>query len=641
MYSYVVCSLFFLVLVVLLTFIGWQLSESAEFSYNLILGYIVYSFPIAVVGIIIQLLNLPWIIFALFLGIEWIILVFVSGVFIKKRNIKIIQKQEFSNFVKNNWVVFLTTVLMVAVMLLYYRGFWLGNHQDDGFYITRVATLPFIQTGGNFNYALGVENVGLNTYLFNTWELEASVYVRVLGVSVTLFLRLFQSAFHYFLLANLLKAFSKKIMVNVGFPIKENLYQYPVFVILLFNVYYLVLDHTHLLKLQDMFHMNTGMFLGFSIIRTLGVLMLLLFFFDKDKIDVKMVTGVAIISSVLISKSTVALPLIIITAVASLIVWLLVSYKNIGRIAIFILCVVIAIVGFIIPGSDSIQSTVYTNYLNALSSPVMWACMIVFLFSFTLRIPIINKLNSIVCCMVMLMMIPEVNDIFENISIYKFVSARTVSAWAVFFIMINSVYFCILLSRIHIKELWIKCIYTIACIGILGVSLVGFKLYGGEVIPGRAAVGAGIRDSLRTIKNNIYFMPDSTIDLGEKLDQLSDQTDETIKVVTPSMVIVDGALHPLPVMLRIYAPDIIPVSAAVRFPTNNGSELSEYTQQYYDSFASEPSDETYALFRKEIENLDVNCIIVYDGRCTPWLEKDNFELYDTAGDGMYRIWYKK
>lgn len=641
MYSYIVCSLFFLVFTILLIFVGRQFFGCREFSESLILGYIVYSFPVAVVGITVQLLNLPWIIFAAFLGIEWIILAAGSVLIMKKKGRKIIGGQELREFAKDNWVVFLVTFLMVAVMLLYYRGFWLCNHQDDGYYITKVATLPFTQTGGNYNYALGVDNPGFSSYLLNTWEIEASVYVHFLKVNVTLFLRLFQSAFHYFLFANLLKAFSQKILMNSAFARYKNLAQYPVLVILLFNVYYLALEHMNLLHLQDMFHMNSGMFLGFSIVRTMGILLLLLFFIDKDKINVKMVAGAVVLAVLLISKSSVALPVIVIAGLSFLIVCLFTSYQRGGRILAGLLCAGSVAAGFVLAGSEYVQSAVYANFKNILYSPVIWGCMIVFLLSFTLRSAIVNKLNGIICCMMGLVLIPEINDLFESFSVYNFVGGRTVSALVFFFIMVNSVYFCMLLNKIHVKEGAIKVVYLAACAGIFAICLIGFKLYGGEVLPGRPATGASIRQSLGTIKDNAYFMPNSTIELGEKLDRLSEESEETIQVVTPTMVSLDGALHPLPVMLRIYAPDIVPVSAALRFPANDGSSLSEYTQQYYDLFISDPSDETYEVFKNEIQDLNVNCIVVYNKECAPWLESDGYEIYDTVGEELYYIWYKE
>lgn len=642
MYSYLVCGVFFLTFVLFLVFVGRQISGVAEFSDNLSLGYVVYSVPVAIAGIFIQILNLPWVWFALLLGCEWLVLFGVSVVLMKKRGQKrqTIRK-EFIDFLKDNWLVLLVTVLMVGMMLLYYRGFWLCNHQDDGYYITRVATLPFGETGGNYNYALGIDNGGFSSYLVNTWELEASVYVYILGIDVTLFLRLFQSAFHFCLLANLLKAFANKVMLNSGISFNRNLAQYPVVIILLFNVYYLVFEHTQLLKLQDLFHMNTGMYLGFSVIRTMGILMLLLFFMDREKINLKMIAGVASISVVLISKSSVALPMIVIIVVSSLLVWLFTDYDRKGKIFTFIICVGMAGLGFVLPASESIQETVYIKYIDALKSPVLWVCGVIFLFSFTLRIRVVNRINAIFCVACLLTIIPEINDIVECFSVYNFVGARTVSTLAFFFIMLSSVYLCILLKKVCKKEKTIVSIYLIACVGIVIFSLVGFKLYGGEVIPGKEPLGAGFRTSLNVLKENIYFMPDSTIELGEKLDDLSEESEDKINVITPSMVIVDHTLHPLPVVLRTYAPDIVPISAVMRFPISGDSALANYQQQYYDTFIAEPSDETYKLFKEEIKDLDVNCIVVYDDRCSAWLEEDGFELYTIIGDGIYRVWYKE
>ena len=61
---------------------------------------------------------------------------------------------------------------MIFMLLFYYAGFWLGNHQDDGYYITKVATLPYSPIGGNYNYSVGTMNTGFNSYIVNTWELE-------------------------------------------------------------------------------------------------------------------------------------------------------------------------------------------------------------------------------------------------------------------------------------------------------------------------------------------------------------------------------------------------------------------------------------------------------------------------------------
>lgn len=106
------------------------------------------------------------------------------------------------------------------------------------------------------------------------------------------------------------------------------------------------------------------------------------------------------------------------------------------------------------------------------------------------------------------------------------------------------------------------------------------------------------------------------------------------------MIIMDGSLHALAIMLRIYAPDIVPISAAERFPVHNGTPLSEYKQLKYDAFAAAPSDETAKEFEEEIANMNVGCIVVQNEACGKWLENMGYSLYDKTQEGSYFIWYK-
>ena len=144
------------------------------------------------------------------------------------------------------------------MLLFYYAGFWLGNHQDDGYYITKVATLPYSPIGGNYNYSVGTMNTGFNSYIVNTWELEASVYVNVLGVMPTLFLRLFQSAFYYFLYLNLIKWVAEIIIDKLNVKANVKMAQYVLGIVPLMCAYYIFLSDTGILVLRDGFHLNTG-----------------------------------------------------------------------------------------------------------------------------------------------------------------------------------------------------------------------------------------------------------------------------------------------------------------------------------------------------------------------------------------------
>ena len=99
----------------------------------------------------------------------------------------------------------------VLCYVFYFRSFWYGNHLDDGYYITKVATIPI--DGGNYvnNVSVGTGKWTAFSYLLNTWELEASFFVKILKVTPTVYLRFFQSGFNYFVFFNCVLGFGKKI----------------------------------------------------------------------------------------------------------------------------------------------------------------------------------------------------------------------------------------------------------------------------------------------------------------------------------------------------------------------------------------------------------------------------------------------
>lgn len=283
MKEYLICSAFWCVFTLILCAFGKAVKrDSKNISESLIWGYIVYSMLIAVVGVPMQVLNLPWLAFGVYVGMLWGGIIAYIIYAVKYKNVKLIS-ENVGEYVKNNWIVWIILGILAVMMLFYYAGFWLGNHQDDGYYITKVATLPYSQIGGNFNYTVGVNGSGFNSYIVNTWELEASVYVKILGVAPTLFLRLFQSVFYYFLFLNAIKFLAEKLIDKTGTEEEKRLAQYVVVFVPLICTYYLYLSNSGMLLIRDMFHLNTGMFLGGTVAKTLGVILFIIVYLNCEK----------------------------------------------------------------------------------------------------------------------------------------------------------------------------------------------------------------------------------------------------------------------------------------------------------------------------------------------------------------------
>ena len=49
----------------------------------------------------------------------------------------------------------------------------------------------------------------------------------------------------------------------------------------------------------------------------------------------------------------------------------------------------------------------------------------------------------------------------------------------------------------------------------------GFQKYGGEILPQEESKPADMKKCFSVMRHNIYFTPDSTIELGHKLEKLA------------------------------------------------------------------------------------------------------------------------
>lgn len=638
MLDYIVCFVFWTALIICLHIIGRAATRGIKSnSYSFVVGYLIYSFPIAIAGVFVQIANIPWWIFAVFVGLLWCALLGWSVFKMKKEKITAFS-MNIKQYIQSNWIMLGICATLIGILFFNFAGFWLDNHLDDGYYVVKAATLPYMGYGDN--YSVGVPHTSLDSYILNTWELEASVYVKVLGVKVTLFLRLFQSAFYYFLFLNVVCALFERIIEAAGLKVGKMASQYGALVVLVFGMYNIFLTNTKLFALRDMFHFNSGMYLGSSVVKMIGIAILILFYFDRQKISLKMVCGVFAIAVVLISKSTIALPVIIIGSAAYLCTILIYEYNKAGKIVGGMLLTAFCIISVFLSNKQEIQDLIQLDVVNSLKSPVVWGAAITFSLSFTFKNKVLNKINTFMIIMAAFMAVPNINNIFKICSVYNFVAGRAWTTYIYFFTLTGSMYFYLLLEiKYHVHERIIKKGYQILTVCLFMVMGCGFWLFGGAVIPNTGHVTTNFIHCISVYVHNPYFMPSSTIQLSESLEELSRETDKQLRVISPEWVYPDGALHGLPVMLRTYAPDIVSVSAANRFGAGADLSLEGYSQEWYDAFVENPCDETLKIFESESQKVDANCVVTQAGDSGKWLEKIGYQYFAFI-DNIYYIWYK-
>ncbi len=644
MKQYLLCLCFWAVFTVFLYGFGNVLAPQKNHSYKLVMGYLVYSFFVALGGIPLQLLNAPWICFAAYMGLVWIFIVAVIVLGQVKFRIKIYDFH-LKEYICENWMLYIISAVMIAMLFFYYAGFWLGDHQDDGYYINRVANLPTMTLGGNFNFAVGVENSGFNSYIVNTWEAEASVYVKLLGVVPTLFLRIFQSSFYYFLIANLFKLIGDAIFEKIELQQGSKFSQFvPIFFPLICtNFQYL--KHQHILDMRDNFFTETGMFLGASVVRLCGLGFFILWYLENEREDndhglMKILFGSGLIAVVMMSKSTIVLPLLVMAGVPIASMWLVEHYGKLGKMLVLGGGSCYLLLGIFLPNNASVQDDVWGNAQNSLTSYGMIPFIIIFILSFfILKNRWVYKLNILILTMACLALLPQCNDVFEKFSIYGFVGGRAWTALVYLFIIVNTSYFLAILQKIKLHQMLLRGIAFALFIALSGQMLYAFTLEGGNLVTEDLVQGTDLASCFQVFKENTKAVPNSTMYLGEALEELAAEEGSTIRVIMPKFVIDNDAYHCLAVSVRAFAPDIVSVSANERFRVNSDETISTYFQENYDAFITEPNDkEKVEAFGEEIQGRSIDCIVTLRSDLEEPMKELGYSYYGCSRDGSYYLW---
>ena len=153
MINYLICSLFFCASIAYLFLLGLSLTKDIKnLSKNVIIGFIFYSFITSFFLLIIQLFKLPWV-FALYVVILTIILLGIFICMCLRRNKTLISKQNILALLKNNYFLFVIVFILFGIYLLQFDLIWINNHLDDGYYLTKIATLPYLDNPFITNYS--------------------------------------------------------------------------------------------------------------------------------------------------------------------------------------------------------------------------------------------------------------------------------------------------------------------------------------------------------------------------------------------------------------------------------------------------------------------------------------------------------
>lgn len=595
-------SLLFLIwMIVLSYFFGYSIRKEQNFSKNLLTGYIGYAFILAIGLMIIELLELPWKLALIYfiLAIAGILLYIIYSM--KKNSLKL-TKSDFRQLFKDNIVLLAVVIILMLISFISFNIYWLNNQLDDGYYLSKIVKMPYLDTPFSYNYVVNCKANSSIAYKINTWELEASIYVYLLKINVFTFCRLGLNFFNYLLLCSSISLFSNKIADKL--QLENRIYKFIQFipiVVILFATNMNTVYEQGFMYLVDHWQFVTAMYLGSSIPRTMGILWIVMSFIDNKNITIKDIMQLFIISVVLMSKSTIALPIIILTSVA---LFFVINFKKDKKTLWLLLPLFLyIIIGIVLPNNLDMQHAI-RDYVkrNIMTLPFIVSSFI-FLISFAFKKTIINRINIVLLIIFTLMLVPEVNDVFETFSVYGFVANRmlTTLLYTYYITTFAYVLFAFLTyskERILIPILLIvTCVFTGSCV----------STYTGKNI--------SVKHSFGVIARNYRMVPNSTLELGRVLDEISKEKG-TLRVLSPEIVITNKVPHPLATILTTVTENAISYSAVPRYPVDSDEKIASFLYDYQLAFHDLNNTKSMEAFDHCLPFIDkykINCFILSGG----------------------------
>lgn len=621
MVGYIIGTITTLFSAILFQLFGIALCKNKKtYAYSFVIGYLCYSFLVAVGGIPIQILNLPWMTFFWYMIF---ILVTIIGYIIFSFYTKkvVLKKHDFILYIKDQWFLYIGAIALVAFALTHISIIWLNNMSDDAYYLTKMATLPYLDNPFRTDYSTGFIHPELNQYTFNTFELEASFYIFLTKMDPSLYARGFLALLNYFILLNTIKAFFEVIFQKMDIHLDINKIQY--YIVTIFVIF--VLSATIFISTDAQWTIISAAYYGSALERIGCIFFVLIPLMDFNGLNFKKIFITFVTCVVMISKSTIAIPLLYLLAIGYLV--LECFRKNSTRKFSIFLIILILMIGISVSGKEVVESAMVENILINVKGIFIIISFILFSI-FAYKYSVMRNILLIIIISFLLMIVPVLNNLTEITMNYDFVAVRTIYSIFVFTLISSYgtafIYFGNFIMKKHFYL--ISNVLLVICIFAFSAKYTYEWTY-----PSKA---------FHVLKTNINLFPDSTILLGEKLEEYYLETGEVLNMVMTPGVHINDLGHFSSQIVRAYAPHVISVTAGLRMSEeviNSNSEFEGFSVsevEQFNQFFVNPTQETLENVKKLCEKYPFNCIVGNDVNDinTELLTQINFNKYATVED---------
>lgn len=614
MMDFIIGMILTLASIALFQLLGIAITQNKKsYSYSFFVGYIFYSFAVAVFGIIIQILNLSWyLFFGCMISILLGCILFIVFAF-KKHRIEI----NIHAYIKENWFIYVSVIVLVGFALTHVPILWNNNMSDDAYYLTKMASMPYMNQPFRSDYTTGLYEAKLTSYVLNTFELEASFYLFITKMNAAMYARIFLSALNYFIILQSIKAFFEKLEINIDL----NKLQY--IIVLLFFIF--ALSTTVFISTDAQWTILSAAYYGSALTRIVGPFMVLIPIINKTKLTLSDCCFVFMICVVLVSKSTIVVPLLFVLCVGYLVS--LLAKKNTKSIMILALLIIfLVLIGFLLPDKELINQSAFDNLAINFKKPFTLLTFI-FLICLSYKNKTIRSLLFIIVTAFSLILIPELNDIQENFSVYNFVTIRMIYTLFIFtFICTIGFLLCLFFSKFT-SRVFVGAFNCIACMIVLLVSILTDYEYTKPM------------SALRLLPHNYNTTPQSTVMLGEALETYCIENNTELHMIMTPGLFVDGMEHFSSQIIRAFSPHTISITGGLRVNEEididspyKGYDLNDISA--LDSFLVDPNEQTLNKVQELCQEFPIDCIVgsnVTDVH-TKYLESIGFNLYTEVID---------
>lgn len=637
LFEYIKGLLFLVLFITYLQFIGRRRIQT-DFTERIVRGYLIYTFFQATGGIFVQLFNLPYLYFKLYMILLFVLSVLISYHFIAPTFKTFMSKIMLfsSRHIKKYYLLYIISSIFVILGVLNLQYMWGNNNIDDGWYLNAISNIPSLDNL-HINYASGLSTYPNYVRIINTFEIEGAFWSDIFNISATIYTRVFLSFANYFLLPcviyELYKTLLKKWITKHSM---KNL-QYFLLPVLFFGIYYEIFQNYHLLYMNDSWQFNTAMWYGSSIVRTMGYILLVLPFLKNKSLGGKDVLVFSLISFILISKASQALPVIITIGIIFSIIYV---YQKFGDKLVFAFIVMLLILLSLVPEiGESFQDTKGVVYgLLTLNSQtvIIRIAVFVLLMSFVYPNSFIHKWNLMLLAFGFFIFCPQINTYFVNSSMYGFVVGRTITMLIFTLIITDIIYVAMFIYYLLGK--WWKVKVFLVLTAFVFVSIPLYSIH----------KNYGIPYVLNVLNHNKYLFPQFTLDLSNRLANLQKEKNAELNVLTLEWIGLNKTEHSVNGMLLLNAPNIHSIGAIARFDSKNVDtrfdSFNRDIQTMFERYVSGEDRDDKEL-DKIISTYFINCIVLVDKNLSEDVcDKFGFTVVDIVSDdfdGMtYYVLYK-